>query len=74
MKEFWSSFKFWVSDTFRSRKHAVKADDSFAKTVKDATHVRGGRGGLSRSGGEEVIKHAAKGHKDYQKSFKKKRP
>jgi hypothetical protein len=75
MRELWSSLKFWITDTYASRGHAINAPDSLARTIKDASHVRGGAagggGGLSRAASEEVLKHAAEGHENYQKSFEK---
>ena len=52
----------------------ASADDSLAKTAKDALHVRGerGAGGQFTSTGA-VYKHIAEGHQNYAKSFKKKR-
>jgi hypothetical protein len=73
MKSFWSALRFWVRDTFASRDHAVAPPDSLAKTIKDASHVRGGRGGMARSSSEEVHQHAVEGHDEYQKSFKKRK-
>ena len=75
MKELWANLKFWVSDTFHSRGRAVRQSSSLAKTIREASHVRGGSGGvggLSRSASEEALKHAAEGHEQYDKSFKKK--
>lgn len=75
MREIWSSLKFWIKDLWESRGHAIPASDSMAKTIKDASHVRGGgpggSGGLAHSSGEAVLKQAAEGHESYQKSFKK---
>jgi hypothetical protein len=73
MKSRWASVKFWLKDLVASRGHAVPPPDSLAKTIKDASHVRGVRGAMARSSGDLVHKHAAKGHVDYQKSFKKRK-
>ncbi|MDG2262871.1 MAG: hypothetical protein P8N50_11095, partial [Actinomycetota bacterium] len=63
------------------REHAARnegrsgVDWSVANTVRDATHVRGGGmpGGLPGSGSNAVADHAANGHENYTKSFKKNR-
>ena len=77
MREFWASLRFWITDTFASRGKAIQAPDSLAKTIKDASHVRGGgpggSGGLANSSGEAILKQAADGHEAYQKSFKKRK-
>ncbi len=74
---FWKSVRFWIKDTFQSRGRAVKQSNSLSRTIRDASHVRGGGpgggGGLARSPSEEVLKDAAKGHEDYQRSFEKNR-
>ena len=43
---------------------------SFARTLKETTHVRGGPGGLARAGTEKQHQIVAKGHKNYTDSFK----
>jgi len=74
---FWKSLKFWVKDSFKSRGTSVTQSDGLWRTVRDASHVRGGGagggGGLARSPSEEVLRQVAEGHEDYQKSFKKDR-
>lgn len=70
---FWKSFRFWVKDTIQSR-GSVRIDYSVSRTIKDATHVRGGgqqAGGFSST--DDTIEMAIEGHEDYQKSFKKNR-
>lgn len=42
---------------------------SLAKTLRDSTHVRGGRGGLGRAGTEQQHKIVAEGHQNYTDSF-----
>ena len=71
MKRFWSSFKFWVTDSFASRGRAVRQSNSLARTIKDASHVRGGDSGSARSASEAILKHAVEGHETYYKSLKK---
>lgn len=68
---FWKSLWFYVKDTFQSRGTSVDPSDGLSRTIRDASHVRGARGGLARSPSEEVLKHASEGHEDYQRSFRK---
>lgn len=74
---FWKTMKFWIKDTFQSRGGSVKQSNSLSRTIRDASHVRGGGafggGGLPRSPSEEVLEDAVKGHEDYQRSFKRNR-
>lgn len=70
---FWGSLWFYVKDTFRSRSASVDHSDGLARTIRDASHVRGAKGGLARSPSEEVLKQATEGHEAYQRSFKKNR-
>ena len=49
------------------------ASESLAKTIKESSHVRGGRGGLARASTEQQHKIVVKGHENYTKSFKRKK-
>ena len=54
----------------------ASVDDSLTKTVKDASHIRGGgpggSGGAAFSGTSALYEQIAEGHENYAKSFKKK--
>jgi len=60
-----------VSDTFRSRGHAVEAPDDLASTIKDASHTQGGHGGPGVSATTKGLQQIAEGSEEYQKSFKR---
>ena len=71
MKRFWSAFKFWVTDSFASRGRSVRQSNALARTIKDASHVRGGDGGSARSATEAVLERAVEGSEQYYKSLHK---
>ncbi len=69
---FWKSLRFWVKDTFESRGSSVRQSSSLMRTIKDASHVRGGSGqGAGFASSEEVFRQASEGHENYKKSFEK---
>ncbi len=51
------------------RSEHLRPDNSLARTLKDSTHVRGGRMGLARASTERQHEIVAKGHKSYVESF-----
>ncbi len=63
MREFWSSLKFWIKDSFASRGRAVRQSSSIGKTVRDAS--------LGGGWHPDVIDQAVEGSDAYGKSFEK---
>ena len=69
MKAFLKDLRFMIRDAWHSRGSGKATyKDSFGKTLRETSHVRGGKGG-AWSSGEATIKHVKDGHADYAKSF-----
>ena len=70
MKRLWHAFTFWITDSFASRGRSVRQSNSLARTIRDATSLRGDSG-AARSASENVLEQAVKGHEQYYKSLHK---
>ena len=69
IRSFWRQFTFFFRDSFASRGHRRRVDDSLARTIKETTHVAG-RGPHSAAT-QRHLDLAEGTHEDYVASFER---